>query len=117
MSTATEKLESVDIVRLLADLITGNGLAAGDRLPSIRELAGQFGVKTGTVRDALLTSQARELVKILPRVGAIVQGESESEDIGDAAAMNVTATIPARRKADSFWTRAEAGRRVVAKGR
>ncbi|MGB0581159.1 MAG: FadR/GntR family transcriptional regulator [Limisphaerales bacterium] len=86
MNTATETLEAVDIVRLLADLITDNGLAAGDRLPSIRELAGQFGAKAGTVRDALLTAQARGLVKIVPRVGAIVQGEAESEDVGDVAA-------------------------------
>ena len=86
MNTATETLEAVDIVRLLADLITDNGLAAGDRLPSIRELAGQFGAKAGTVRDALLTAQARGLVKIVPRVGAIVQGEAESEDVGGVAA-------------------------------
>jgi len=69
MRAATETLEAVDIVRLLGVLITDKGLAPGDRLPSIRELAVQYGVKAGTVRDALLTAQARGLVKILPRVG------------------------------------------------
>jgi DNA-binding FadR family transcriptional regulator len=86
MSASTATVETTDVVGLVRDLITDNGLAAGDRLPSIRELAGQFGVKAGTVRDALLTAQARGLVKILPRVGAIVQGEAESEVVGDVAA-------------------------------
>ena len=62
MNSATETLEAADIVRLLEEWITDNGLAHGDRLPSIRELAVQFGVKAGTVRDALLTAQARGLV-------------------------------------------------------
>ena len=86
MNSATETLEAVDIVQLLVDLITDNGLAPGDRLPSIRELAVQFGVKAGTVRDALLTAQARGVVKILPRVGAIVQGEADADAVEAVAA-------------------------------
>ncbi len=88
MSSASETHEAVDIVQLLGELISDNGLCQGDRLPSIRELAIQFGVKAGTVRDALLTAQARGLVKILPRVGAIVQGETESLDPGAVAAQS-----------------------------
>ncbi|MCP4194315.1 MAG: GntR family transcriptional regulator [Planctomycetaceae bacterium] len=37
---------------------------------SIRNLAGQFEVKAGLVRDALLDAQRRGLVKVLPRAGA-----------------------------------------------
>jgi DNA-binding FadR family transcriptional regulator len=72
MKSVTETLEAGDIVRLLVDLITDGGLGPDDRLPSIRELAVKFGVKAGAVRDALLTAQAQGLVKVLPRVGAIV---------------------------------------------
>ncbi|MEK6237712.1 MAG: FCD domain-containing protein [Planctomycetales bacterium] len=79
MSTAkTETLEAADVVGLVRDLIASNDLAPGDRLPPIRELAMQFGVKAGAVRDALLTAQAKGLVKVLPRVGAIVQLAGDS---------------------------------------
>jgi GntR family transcriptional repressor for pyruvate dehydrogenase complex len=86
MNSATETLEAGDIVRLLGDLITDNELAPGDRLPPIRELAVKFGVKAGAVRDALLTAQAKGLVKVLPRVGAIVQPEGDFEDPESLAA-------------------------------
>jgi DNA-binding FadR family transcriptional regulator len=82
MNSATEMLEAVDIVRLLGELISDNDFTHSDRLPPIRELAETFGVKAGAVRDALLTAQAKGLMKVLPRVGAIVQSEGNSEDAG-----------------------------------
>ena len=82
MNSATEMLEAVDIVRLLGELISDNDFTHSDRLPPIRELAETFGVKAGAVRDALLTAQAKGLIKVLPRVGAIVQSEGNSEDAG-----------------------------------
>ena len=78
MNSVTETHEASDVVRLLSDLIADNDLGPGDRLPPIRELAVRFGVKAGTVRDALLTAQAKGLVKVLPRVGAIVQPEGDA---------------------------------------
>jgi GntR family transcriptional regulator, transcriptional repressor for pyruvate dehydrogenase complex len=72
--------DTTDVIGLLRDLIANNDLASGDRLPPIRELAVQFGVKAGTVRDALLTAQAKGLVKVLPRVGAIVQSDDDSSE-------------------------------------
>jgi len=86
MNSATVALEAVDIVRLLGNLITDNELGPGDRLPPIRELATRFGVKAGTIRDGLLTAQARGLVKVLPRVGAIVQPEEDVQESGVIAA-------------------------------
>lgn len=81
--------DAKNVVGRVRNLIVSNHLERGDRLPPIRELAVQFGVKPGTVRDALLTAQAQGLVKVLPRVGAIVQtseesftGQDESERIG-----------------------------------
>lgn len=86
MNSVTETLEAGDIVRLLGDLISDNDLGPGDRLPPIRELSVKFGVKAGTIRDALLTAQAKGLVKVLPRVGAIVQPEADSADAAAVAA-------------------------------
>jgi DNA-binding FadR family transcriptional regulator len=80
MNSTTMTRETVDIVRLLSDLIVENHLGHGDRLPPIRELAIRLDVKAGAVRDALLTAQAKGLVKVLPRVGAIVQAVGNSED-------------------------------------
>jgi GntR family transcriptional regulator, transcriptional repressor for pyruvate dehydrogenase complex len=88
MNTAPGTLEAVDIVRRLGDLIARNELGPGDRLPPIRELAIRFGVKAGAVRDALLTAQAKGLVKVLPRVGAIVQSDDgDAPDAGSVAAL------------------------------
>ena len=76
-NAATLALEPADVVGLVRDLIADNELALGDRLPPIRDLAVQFGVKPGAVRDALLTAQAQGTVKVLPRVGAIVQSTGD----------------------------------------
>ncbi len=86
MSTANAAFEADDVVGLLGDLIANSDLRPGDRLPPIRELAVQFGVKAGTVRDALLAAQGKGLVKVLPRVGAIVQSEGGSQGAESVAA-------------------------------
>ena len=69
------------IVDLLDELIANDGLSPGERLPPIRQLALRFGVKAGVVRDALLDAQGKGLVKVLPRVGAIVQSK-DSQSTG-----------------------------------
>lgn len=56
------------IVEQIRSLIRDGRLAPGDRLPSERELAEQFGVSRVTVRDALRALEATGLVDI--RVGA-----------------------------------------------
>ena len=43
----------------LGRFIEEQRLEPGDHLPSIRDLADQFGVKSGLVRDALLGAQKR----------------------------------------------------------
>ncbi|MEX2168537.1 MAG: FCD domain-containing protein [Pirellulales bacterium] len=70
---------AADVVDLVGQFIVANSLRPGERLPPIRELAVRFGVKTGTVRDALLDAQGKGLVKVLPRVGAIVQSPGDAQ--------------------------------------
>lgn len=90
MSTATQPRNSVGLAEQLGRFIEKQSLKPGDRLPSIRELADRFGVKTGAVRDALLDAQGRGLVKVLPRAGAFVatsvetpQPSTSAERLGD----------------------------------
>ena len=56
------------IVDQVRSMIAGGELSPGDRLPSERELADQFGVSRVTVRDALRSLEAAGLLDI--RVGA-----------------------------------------------
>jgi len=75
---ATPAISAAGFVNELARFIEERSLKPGDRLPSIRDLAGQFGVKAGLVRDALLDAQGRGLIKVLPRAGAFVEPPVES---------------------------------------
>lgn len=67
---------SRDMTRRLIDYIRTEGLAVGDRLPSIRTLATSFEVSPNIIRDALVQAQTLGLVKIHPRSGAFVQSVS-----------------------------------------
>ena len=78
MTSTTPVISSAGLVQELVRFIEKQSLKPGDRLPSIRDLADQFGVKTGLVRDALLDAQGRGLVKVLPRAGAFVEAPIES---------------------------------------
>lgn len=55
------------------DVVRERGLATGDQLPSIRELADRLGVKQTVVRDALLKAESLGLVKVLPRAGVFLR--------------------------------------------
>ena len=59
-------------VDLVVRFIAEENLELGDRLPSIRELAEQFGLKSVAVRDALLDAQGKGLVKVLSRSSTFV---------------------------------------------
>jgi DNA-binding FadR family transcriptional regulator len=76
---------STTVVGRLTDLIRRRELRGGDKLPPIRDLAHDFGVKAGEVRDALLQAQGRGLVRVVPRSGAYVVHPSGSDAAGDDA--------------------------------
>lgn len=66
----------------LLALIQAEGLAAGQRLPSIRQLSTRFGVRPHLVRDALVQAQSLGYVKILPRSRAVIQSTTPRGDRG-----------------------------------
>ena len=71
-----------DLVRSLIRHIRSDGLAAGDRLPPIRELAGLFRVTGSAVRDAQIQLQTMGMIKIVPRSGAFVQSVNFASLVG-----------------------------------
>lgn len=68
------KLSSTEIAQKLLTIIREEGLAPGDRLPSIRQLSVRFSVRPHLVRDALLQMQSMGHVVVRPRSRAVVQG-------------------------------------------
>jgi len=65
------------IARQLADRIVEGSLKAGDRLPSERTLALQFGVSRTVIRDAIAALVERGMVDVQPGRGAFVHLGSE----------------------------------------
>jgi GntR family transcriptional repressor for pyruvate dehydrogenase complex len=57
----------------LIEYIATHKLSQGHRLPSIKELAGEWQVGPHAVRDALLQAQTMGLVRVQPRSGSYVQ--------------------------------------------
>lgn len=66
------------IEAMLVDLILEDGLRPGDRLPSERDLAQQFGASRGSVRQALVALELAGVVSIRPKAGAFVASEGVS---------------------------------------
>ncbi|WP_153175960.1 GntR family transcriptional regulator, partial [Streptomyces sp. E2N171] len=53
----SSRLSAQEIADILRERIRGGALKAGDRLPTQAELAEEFGVERGTVRQALRALQ------------------------------------------------------------
>jgi GntR family transcriptional repressor for pyruvate dehydrogenase complex len=83
-------IENGDVWQAILRVVETEGLASGDKLPSVRDLAERLAVKPTLVRDALLQAQARGAVRIEPRVGAFMATTSPAAraltDSLDAAA-------------------------------
>lgn len=64
------------IVSALADRVLSGELVPGDRLPSERHLALEFGASRPMVREALRSLTERGLIRVEPARGAFVRGAS-----------------------------------------
>jgi GntR family transcriptional regulator len=60
----------------IADLITGGGLAAGERLPPVRQLAADLGLANGTVARAYQELEAAGLVETRRGGGTLVAADA-----------------------------------------
>lgn len=77
MSFVAQQSLSEQIAQHLASQIVRGELLAGDRIQELR-IAGELDVSRGSVREALLILQRRQLIDILPRRGAVVKEMSEA---------------------------------------
>jgi DNA-binding transcriptional MocR family regulator len=82
--------------------IAGRMLNAGDRLPSIRRLAGAMGVSPATVVEAYDRLVAEGVIRAVPKSGFFVARRGE-------APMTLTEIAPARLpEIDPFWVSRQA---------
>ncbi len=77
MSFKAKESLSEQIAQHLAQQIIHGDMLAGDRIQELR-VAGELDVSRGSVREALLILQRRQLIDILPRRGAVVKEMSEA---------------------------------------
>src|SRR5258707_14177863 len=70
------RTSSDGIVSALAERVLSGALVAGDRLPSERHLALEFGASRPMVREALRSLTERGLIRVEPARGAFVRGDS-----------------------------------------
>ena len=71
-----QQTQAGGVVQRLIRYIKAEQLQPGDRLPSIRQLAQDWGVGRNAVRDGLLEAKTLGLVDLHPRAGAFVRGEN-----------------------------------------
>jgi len=83
------------VLEAVWELVRTCGLTAGDRLPSIRELAERFAVKPSLVRDAVLKAESLGLVRVLPRAGIFLRASGPGGRAESAEGLFATALRPA----------------------
>jgi GntR family hexuronate regulon transcriptional repressor len=88
MDTGPQKLYQ-QIARQIAAAIAGGRYASGDKLPSERELADDFGVSRPTIRDAMIALEFQGLVEARQGSGVYVSAAPKEPD--DAAEREVSA--------------------------
>lgn len=83
---------SEQIRRQIADQVRSGALPGGERLPSIRQLAGDLRVAAGTVAKAYATLEADGLLETARGRGTrVAHGQAHSEDVRRAASSYVSA--------------------------
>src|SRR5258705_1211144 len=75
---AVPRTSSDGIVAAIAERVLSGALVAGDRLPSERQLALEFGASRPMVREALRSLTERGLIRVEAARGAFVRGEAGS---------------------------------------
>ncbi|MEV6166185.1 TetR/AcrR family transcriptional regulator C-terminal domain-containing protein [Streptomyces sp. NPDC052052] len=79
MTKATGAAGDPPYLRIVAAIrrrIADGELAPGDRVPSIRQIAGEWGVALATATKALTTLRLEGLVEARPRIGTVVAGKT-----------------------------------------
>lgn len=84
------------IARAISAAIVGGRYAPGERLPSERELADEFGVSRPTIRDAMIALEFQGLVEARPGAGVYVAAASAASET-DESGVSALAIAEAQR--------------------
>lgn len=77
MTRTTDATGEPPYLRIVAEIrrrVADGELAPGDRVPSTRQIAGEWGVALATATKALTTLRLEGLVETRPRIGTVVAG-------------------------------------------
>lgn len=103
-----------EVVDVLRNWIAQGKFAAGQRLPSEREITEELDVSRSTVREALTRLQVENVIDIVPRGGAFVRSPSAKIVIGPSSPTPNKATGMELKRAGSFIRAMEAqGRQTL----
>jgi DNA-binding LacI/PurR family transcriptional regulator len=102
------------VAGLLLDMVQGDNMAVGSRLPGMRELAGRFDTSITTVQAAVHMLHERGMLECRPSKGAFVKYRPPASDAGPAGKQIGILTpawrsdigrqqVPNRRR--NWWTR------------
>src|SRR5688572_18802736 len=85
------------IARAIAQAIADGRYASGDRLPSERELADEYGVSRPTIRDAMIALEFQGLVEARPGSGVYVAAAAPASNETDEPGVSALAIAEAQR--------------------
>ena len=83
----------VEIAERYAEYIRRGILRNGEKLPSVRVAAGEFGVNPNTVERAYVQLERDGLVSILPKKGAFVTFSGEDRSKGNVNLRDVVSVL------------------------
>lgn len=69
------------VAQYLLDLVAGEGLKPGDRLPSERELVQRLGISRSSVRQAISALESRGMISVQPGRGVFVAASSPDNPV------------------------------------
>ncbi|MGW6710528.1 TetR/AcrR family transcriptional regulator C-terminal domain-containing protein [Streptomyces sp. NPDC054956] len=98
MTKPTDPSDQPPYLRIVAGIrhrIASGELAPGDRVPSIRQIAGEWGVALATATKALTTLRLEGLVETRPRAGTVVAGGAPAAPAAPVRRPSLTVPGPA----------------------
>ena len=82
----------LELAKRFEDYIISGVYSSGEKLPSVRALASEFGINPNTVAKAYSVLESKGLIRSLPKKGVFVIGDAD-KDAHDDITLNVRAFL------------------------